>query len=208
MNNDVRAVYCSFTDRFEGKCNFLYTDQLGLVTSGRGNLLDTGRRRERVTDPMGPISAAPAIGLPWRRADGTLAIASEVAAEWMHVKQMWPVIESIACASITKLRLDWADVDALTFAKVDEMWIHLRGRWPDIETWPSPAQLGVISMAWAMGAAFDFPHFTAAALAKDWGTCSIECRINQNPPVARNKINAKLFTAAANGLDLTAALAT
>jgi hypothetical protein len=70
------------------------------------------------------------------------------------------------------------------------------------DEWPADVQLGIHSMAWAMGAGFmrKFPKFTDACKACDWKRAAVECRMNtvNNPGlVPRNVANKKLFLTAA-----------
>jgi hypothetical protein len=209
MNPDVRAAWCAFTDRFEGNCPFMYTDKVGLVTTGRGNLIDGGLRREKAGDYEGALEYNAAMVLPWKKT-GVRASALAIMQEWFHVKGAWPHIQSVSCAAITELRLDPADVDALTLKTLDNMWASALKYFPAAETWVSPAQMGALSMAWAMGGAFEagYPKFDAAANAQDWHVCALECLINKPPvPIARNAMNVKLFQAAAAGASLAEVLA-
>ncbi len=207
MKDAVRAYFPAFSDVFEGNLGFMYTDSLGLVTTGRGNLVDNGRARSHITDDIGPCSPAMALGLPFRQAYtgdnfGALATAEQISAEWWRVKKMWPKVQSVACGKYTSLRLTQPDIDALTYSKLDEMWAHLLTRFTDAEEWPADAQLGLLSMAWAMGPSFSFPRFQQAARARDFRGASLECQMTSGAvPVARNKANVILFVNAAKTAD-------
>lgn len=191
MKQAVRDAFPAFTDRFEGRVGWMYCDVLGLVTTGRGNLID-------------PKPAA--MGLPWRNRDGALAGQAQVSREWDTVKslQAMRVRGGYAYADCTNLRLTPQAIDDLTCAKLDEMWSHLLGRFPDAEAWPADAQLGLLSMAWAMGPAFHFPAFASAALAQDFATCADQCKMREegNPGlIPRNQANRTLFNNAARSHD-------
>ena len=197
MRPSVRAAFPGFTDRFEGKVPFMYTDSLGLVTTARGDLIDNGPPRYHATDAIGTASPAQACLIPFKL-DGSVATVATIAAEWWAVKRAWPAITSVHCATITRLRLTDNDIDTLSFARLDAIWAVLLTRWPDLESWSAPAQLGAISMAWADGPLFKFPKFAAAALRQDWRTCAAECEFTQPPvPVERNRAQVTLFTNAA-----------
>jgi hypothetical protein len=159
MKQEVRDQFISFTDPIEGKCAWMYLDVLGLVTTGRGNLID---------------SAPAAMKLPWVRADGQIAECHEIGAEWSYVKGLRERARygGGAFAGVTHLRLTPAAIDNLTLSKLDEMWAHLVGRFDWLEAAPWPVQLALVSMAWAMGPAFHFPHFEAACERSDWLTCA------------------------------------
>ena len=73
-------------------------------------------------------------------------------------------------ASVTTLKLAQIDVDALDFARVDsdERTLKARSPFASFDLWCADAQLGLLSMAWAMGPEFLFPHFRSAAASQDW----------------------------------------
>jgi hypothetical protein len=158
------------------------------------------------TDPIGAVTPA-GTSLPWKHKDGTPATHDEIVAEWWKMKHAWPGVSSVNCGRIASLFLDQADVDALTLSELDRMWGRVLRYFPDAETWPEPAQLGVLSMCWAMGGDFEpgYPHFDEAARAQDWATCAAQCAMTKPPvPVERNRRNKILFERAAAGdTDLT-----
>lgn len=175
----------------------MYLDVLGLVTTGRGNLID-------------PVATA--LVLPWKRRDGSRAESAEISAAWNFVKTLQSAKQrgGMWFASQTFLRLTEDDIDALTWAKLDQNESILKQGFGEWDAFPAPAQLGILSMAWAMGARFGFPKFRAAANLQDWDTCTNECKMNEtgNPGlVPRNVANRRLFEAARDGVDLAVALA-
>ncbi len=187
----VSAAFPSFTERFEGRVPFMYLDVLGLVTTGRGNLIDPS--------PMAMV-------LPWRNPDGSLALRGQVANAWMTVKQRGDLKlhGGMAFGSLTNIRLSDADIDLLTLSKCLANENYLKGRFNDWDCMPADAQLGVLSMAWACGPMFRFPKFEAALRYRDWSTCAAECEMNAtgNPGlVPRNVANKQLFTNAAASAD-------
>lgn len=198
MRPEVRASFPSWTDQFEGCLRFPYTDIYGLLTCGRGNLIDNGLRRHQAGDPLGLATSARALVLPWEHPDGSLVASADVDAAWWIVKRAWPGVQSAACARLTTIRLSAAAVDALTFTTLDIMWRETLKKFPDAERWPGPAQRATLSMDWAMGDNFEpgYPHFVAAALAQDWATCAVQCWMNEsgNPGLhRRNVANRALF---------------
>lgn len=210
MLSEVRAAFPAFSDRFEGYCPYPYTDIVGLLTVGRGNLIDGGLRRESASDPTGPPEFDAAITLPFE-IDGAPASKLAIMQGCFDVKHAWPHIQSVGCAAITKLRLPPAAVDALTFQTLDRMWASCVAYFPDVEDWVAPAQLGLLSMCWAAGGAFEigFPKFDAAAHTQDWNTCAVECLMLKPPvPTQRNAMNVRLFKAAAVGTSLSEVLST
>lgn len=195
MRDPVRAAFRDFTARFEGKVFWLYLDVLGLVTTGIGNLVD-------------PLPAA--LSLPWHNADGSPADQATIIAAWEKVKaaQTMKKLGGGAFAKLTTIRLDDAGVDQLVAGRLATDDAYLSKRFARYEQWPADAQLGVLSMAWAMGPGFSFPKFEAAVSALDFATAATDCAINAtgNPGVVpRNAANVRCFQNAAavvaNGWD-------
>jgi len=201
----VRSAFIRFTDPLEGYCPFPYTDDVGLVTCARGKLIDPGPRRMTPDAPIGASTPAWALPLPWTVA-GVAATPETVSNAFWAVKRAWPRVQSFACAGLTTIRLSRDAVDQLTLEQLDEMWASALKYFPDLGAAPPPAQLGVLSMSWAMGGAFEagYPHFDAAVLAKNWALAAAQCSMNKSPvPVERNRRNRLLFLAAAAGAPLT-----
>jgi GH24 family phage-related lysozyme (muramidase) len=182
MRASVMAAFPGFTTGFEGRLAYMYTDALGLVTTATGNLID-------------PVPAA--MVLPWKHVDGSAASTDEIQAEWQAVKAAWPGIQSAACRSITTLHLEQAAIDNLLVEKAHANEDTLRGAHPDFDNLPADAQLGLHSMAWAMGAAFHFPQFTAGINNKDFATAAAQCHMQGTGIDARNAADVVLFNNAA-----------
>lgn len=191
MRQAVELEFPEFCERFEGRLPFMYLDVLGFVTTGVGNLID-------------PLRAA--IYLPWMRADGTPAGPAQISQAWRTVKaqQQWKDMGGMAFASLTSIRLTEQAIDDLVHQKLMGIEANLKLRFPSWDEFPADAQMGIISMAWAMGEGFHFPKFQAAAESMDWSTASEECKISEtgNPGVKpRNIANKALFLSAASGGD-------
>jgi len=137
--------------------------------------------------------------------DGRPATPGEIADEWRALKARPSLAQQGAGAAgrIARLRLTGADLDALTWARLDSTVKVLVRRWPGLPGWPWQAQLAVCSWAWAVGAmAQGWPRFEAALHAQDWTTAAEQCRIRDadNPGVTpRNAENRRLFLDAAAG---------
>lgn len=180
----------------------MYLDVKGLVTTGIGNLIDS-------------VGAAQA--LPWRHgANGPLASASEVADAWNNLKSHQELKllggGNKAFQNLNDLRLDADGIKQVVLNKLDANEVILRTRFPGFDAWPADAQLGLLSMAWAMGPNFKFPKFEAAVnqLAPDFKAAAALSHMNAagNPGlVPRNTANEALFNSAgdvvAQGLDFT-----
>jgi hypothetical protein len=176
----------------------MYLDVLGLVTVGVGNLVD-------------PVLAAHA--LPFRftnrpgiAAPGSTATADQIAAEWQALKND-PSLKTRgykACEPITQLELSDDAIDSLIIDRLtkNESFLKRQPWFQDFDTWPADAQLGLLSMAWAMGPAGpgNFPSFRAACQKLDFNTAAAQCKMNEagNPGVVpRNQANFTLFSNAA-----------
>jgi len=192
MHQQVVAAWRGFTEPLEGYVQCMYPDIKGLITTGCGNLID-------------PKPAA--MGLPWKHGPaGALATQAEISAAWDAVKAFgrgWkqPMHWKYA-AKLTDLRLDNSDIDRLVTSKLLENEAYLRRTFTRWDVFPADAQLGILSMAWAVGPGFTriFGNFTAAALAENWDGCVAACaiRTDGNPGVVpRNARNRLCFANAA-----------
>lgn len=188
IKSSVRDGFIKFTEQFEGHTRYFYLDVKGLVTIGYGNL----------ADPI-PLVA----GLVFMRPDGTVAAPSEVSAAWLTVKNRQDMSQrgGGAFASLTSIRATDESIHALVFDKLEHFGEVLAEFFHDFASWPASAQLGLLSMAWALGPAFPphWPRFSAACRARDWSTAADGCHMKEsdNPGVApRNVANTALFRAA------------
>jgi GH24 family phage-related lysozyme (muramidase) len=198
MYDVVRSLFPSFSKQFEGRVSWMYLDVKGLVTIGVGNLID-------------PLSAA--IELPFiHRADGSPATRDEIGAEWTALKNNTKLAHEgyLACKQVTSLGLTDDAIDDLVRRRLEQNEGFLKKTFADWDTWPADAQLGVLSMAWAMGAGFpaQYPSFSAGCKKGDWNVAAAQCHIrdDDNPGVRpRNDANVTLFNNAASvvagGLD-------
>jgi len=191
MHPSGRAAWHSFSEPLEGRVYALYCDVFGLVTTGVGNLVD-------------PVHAA--IGLPWKRPDGTLASETEIRTQWQRVKddsQRLRKMHHRYAAELTTIRLTDEDVDDIVARKLDSNERTLERYFPAFASFPADAQLGILSMAWAVGPAFaeKFPLFTHSANAGKWWDCATQGKIREHGAdgtynagiVPRNKANRLCF---------------
>ena len=207
MHPSVQAAFLPFNTKFEGYLPYLYLDNEGLVTTGMGNLVD----------PIGE-----ALSLPWRNPDGSLTSQSDIAVQWNAVKNSGESGSGGGNqAHLTTMRLDDAGIRALIAQKLGNMEAILKGRIPQWDSLPADAQLGILSMSWAMGPSFQYPKFLAAInqVVPDFASAIDECWMpdnsthspNDNSPSLnpglrpRNLANRRLFknaeTAISSGLN-------
>jgi GH24 family phage-related lysozyme (muramidase) len=192
MHDSVKNYFRAFNEPLEGVVRYMYQDVKGLVTIGVGNLID-------------PLSAA--LGLPFvHKGTGTAATTAEIDAEWKKIKNDHTLAKKghRACQPLTNLELTDATIDGLiaTRLALNESFLKRQKPFADFDTWPADAQLGLLSMAWAMGPGFYFhwPKFSAACALADFDKAAANCKMSEtgNPGVAkRNTANRKLFENAA-----------
>jgi hypothetical protein len=161
LYQSVQEAFIPFSTRFEGRVTHMYLDVKGLVTVGIGNLID-------------PVDLA--LALPFvHKQDESPATQDEIRAEWESLKADKDELAKAgwtACTPRTQLKLTDQDLDALVLSKAAQFEATLRSTTPEFasfDSWPADAQLGVLSMAWAMGPAFGngWPNFRAAVATGD-----------------------------------------
>ena len=186
MHASVSAIFPEFSRRFEGYVHFMYLDIKGLVTIGIGNLIDP---------------EASAHDLPFTdKVTGARATPEQIGAEWRKIKHMPELAKKghRACEPITELRLSDEAIASLVRRRLAGNEALIKKTFHDWDQWPADAQLGVLSLAWAVGAGFSakFPKFAAACHARDWAGAAEHCKLREagNPGVIpRNQANLMLF---------------
>ncbi len=210
MRDIVRAVFYDFNLPMEADIPFFYQDLKGLVSIGVGLLCD-------------PIQLA--LNLPMLKPDGTPAGRDSIAAEWLRVKNLSPAPDGRTAAQLgwtyakphTTLRLSPEGLRFTLQSKLAGNERTLIKGFPDFEEWSADAQLGALSMSWAVGPGFwspdagarYFPKLTAALRLRDYETASRECFLAEANKIGglrpRNNVNRQLFLSAAvvdqQGLD-------
>jgi peptidoglycan hydrolase-like protein with peptidoglycan-binding domain len=154
------------------RLRYMYTDKYGLVTTGTGNLIDASR-----TPGANPVG--PALALPWKHPDGTLASQQEISDAWHVVKNAFPAVQSVNSQSLTTLRLDKADVDKLVLKQVAANHGALQSIFPGYTSWPSDAQMAAHSLSWAWGPGF--AHVWDTLGLGPLGT-TFKSAVNKSPP--------------------------
>ncbi len=198
MHATVKTQFRAFNAPLEGVVKYMYLDIKGLVTVGVGNLID-------------PVNAA--LDLPFRYKNkpgaknaGQLASRADIEAEWKLIKGKPELAQKghRACEPLTALELDDAAINALIDKRLsqNESFLKRQKAFKDFDQWPADAQLGLLSMAWAMGPGFSssWPKFSAACEKMDFDAAAENCRMTEsgNPGVIpRNKANKLLFQNAA-----------
>ena len=198
MYSSVQSSFPTFSARFEGRVPFMYLDIKGLVTVGVGNLID-------------PVQAAQALPFcfknkPGITAPGSPATPDQIAEEWQTLKSNSSLATKghTACEPITQLELSGEAIDSLILGRLgqNESFLKRQPWFQNFDTWPADAQLGLLSMAWAMGPGGPggFPNFRVACQNMNFNTAAAECRMSEagNPGlIPRNQANLTLFSNAA-----------
>ncbi len=188
MKPEVSSSWQAWNDPFEGTVYTFYNDVKGYTTIGVGNLCNT-------------VGEAVALDMV-RTSDGASASPSEIAADWhrVHDEPSFAKLGWIAAAKGATCRLTKEGVAKLVMAKLSQMDGYLAKRFPEWESWPWQVQMAVLSMSWACGPAFHFPHLEMDLRTADWAQAAIDCHMDEtgNPGLKpRNAANVELFKSAA-----------
>ena len=171
----------------EGSISHLYLDTKGLVTVAVGQLLRT-------------VEAAQELGFV-RRATGEPATGAEIELDYDSVKRQSAAMVASAYKPFTELDLPEPAITALLDKRIEGFEAGLRSDFSDYESFPDEVRLGLMDMVFNLGnrgLVDKFPTFTRAARAKDWETCSAECR-RTGIGDRRNEETKRLFETAAAG---------
>jgi GH24 family phage-related lysozyme (muramidase) len=197
MRHIVKEKWREFNTTFEGLVPFMYQDTKGLITIGMGNLID-------------PVSLALNLPFQWRNKPGVVhpgspATHADIRAEWHRIKNDTTLAKKgyRACDPLCNLELNRTAIAKLIFDKLQANEIILKrvSAFSDFDTWPADAQMGLLSMAWAMGPGFAdhhrWPKFRAACAAADFDDAAANCRMH-SVHESRNIANKRLFENAAS----------
>jgi len=170
--------------KYEGTVPNMYLDRKGLVTIGIGFLID-------------PLpSNLPLI----RKADNKVASRAEIEIEYKTVRAAKKLKGySGRFGAITTLKLTSESMKAIFDRKVDSFERQILHEFPDYGSWPEDAQIGLLSMVYALGiggVVKKFKEFTAALKRKDFQTAAEQCHI-RTPRPYRNAFNKECFEKAA-----------
>jgi hypothetical protein len=186
LQPSVLGIWEQFSEPLEGWVPHMYLDALGRVSCGLGFLIE-------------PLELA--VRLPWKKQDGALATEREISDAWRRLKEHQELAQRHVshALALTGFVLSDQDIDAVVAeqlaANAEFVSEH---HFPEFAAFPADAQLGIMSMAWAIGPAFPtkFPHFTRAVLSGNWAGAQADCTIDEaaNPGVvARNRANRVCF---------------
>jgi murein L,D-transpeptidase YcbB/YkuD len=197
MWDSVSQAFGDFSRPLEGEVPWTYQDPKGLVTIGIGNLID----------PVALALAVPSYGAEYydKAAPDDAVTDAQIRADWERVKND-PSLKGNwrAAEPVTQLRLRSEDINTLVARKAAEFETYMVSHvaaFANFPNWPADAQLGLLSMAWAMGPAFAdagrWPNFRAACANEDWFGAAANCHMVNDWLVKRNAVNRGLFRNAA-----------
>ncbi|MBZ4018031.1 hypothetical protein [Streptomyces purpurogeneiscleroticus] len=202
MRRSVRDIWVAFNRPIEARLDFMYLDSEGWVTTALGNKIDETRKGGRTpTDAERRASLSLAMEWSWENERHERATPEEVAAEWDRTKARFDQRKDGGGSfeQYATLRLPDAAIDTVMFRKLDstEHALKARAEFTHFDSMPADAQLGLLSMAWAMGVArFEiFKIFRAAVADGHWTDAAKECRISPDTGTlkVRNDRNQQLF---------------
>jgi hypothetical protein len=205
MWDSVSQQFQAFSTPLEGQVLWMYADILGKVTIGMGNLIDSEAAALEL----------PALGVPYYHKEGKAVTDDHIRTDWHKVKDNpalaghWPQAEPV-----TELRITEDGVRVLVATKLAQFERYLIehvAEFASFDGWPADAQLGLLSMAWAMGPAFAdggrWPNFRAACAgqfpgadanpSQRWLDAAANCRMSNDWLTKRNAVNRGLFRNAA-----------
>lgn len=186
MHASVYPAFHLISPRLEGHVDCMYADIKGLITCAVGNLID-------------PIQMA--VDLPWTLEDGSPADKAQVRADWHLLKDNaghYAKLHWKHARAATKVRLTEKAINDLVDRRMNANEAIIRKTFPAWESFPADAQLAMLSISWAVGAAFHikFVNLANAIRAQSWAV-AVGCakiREDNNPGVVpRNKINYLCF---------------
>jgi GH24 family phage-related lysozyme (muramidase) len=193
MYSSVRDAFYDFNLPFEGVINWPYLDIKGLVTIGLGNLID-------------PVKRVLDLELPFEYIDqpGSQATQDEIIDAWQTVKSKTSLKHKgyKAFEKLTNIRLTEDAIRSLVDTQLVANEQVLKKTFSNFDNWPADGQLGLLSMAWALGAGFasKWPKFRTACQNENWDTAAQECLISEVGNLGvkpRNNANQTLFSNAA-----------
>jgi len=158
------AQWLEHFTRFEGDVDHFYLDGVGIVSIGIGC---------RVFDPK----LLPML----RRSDNAVATEEEIMTDYYAIRALPNGLAISFYHKVCKLYLPAADVVALFEERLQETLLLLVSRITDLQSYPEPAVLAIMDMAYNLGIGglfSKFPKFVNGFKAKDWHVCSLECRRN------------------------------
>jgi hypothetical protein len=201
------AQFRAFSKDLEGEVLNMYLDNHNppLVTIGVGNMIE-------------PLSVALSINYVYKSDHGGHPQAGQSCSDedkthdFNTVKSMTAYAPlgggNVAFKTATVCRITQTTLEQLITDKLNGNANEMKKNFfSALDTWSADAQLGLMSMAWAMGSAFPtappptgpWPNFTKACKDQDWEGAAKECKMKDavGTQITRNDRNVILFRNAA-----------
>lgn len=170
---------------FEGRIEFMYLDVKGYVTVGVGCLLKTPQD---------------AIRLVWRyRDDSGEPDETAIGDEWSRVSRQPAGMDAHAYKRVTSMDLIPYEIDRMFAQRVGAFETSLQHIFPEFASWPEPAQLATLDMAYNLGAGAipkEWPNLTRALRRQEWRAAAKESH-RPEAREARNLVVRGLYLEAA-----------
>jgi hypothetical protein len=189
------AVMAPITKRFEGSIPWMYRDstKAGIITCAVGQALET---------------LEDALALPWFTPDGGPnyshpSTRGEITFEYKRVGGMTPGMKAGMYHSPGSPELTDGDITRMLEQDLAGFVAELCALFPEYPTWPQPAQLATLDMAYNMGIGElkKFDKWMGGANTMNWWTCCNQCHRN-GINIERNGWTFDQFRAAALGRSL------
>ncbi|MEU2870539.1 peptidoglycan-binding domain-containing protein [Streptomyces olivoreticuli] len=183
MRQAVSDNFAAFSARLEGRVAHMYLDNKRNVTIGIGNKIDP------LSDALNLAASGAQL---FCDATGDPASDAEITDEWNRVK---------FSTGPAQLHLEQSGIDNLVANKLNSTEAALLAFFPAFPTWPADAQMGLLSLGWAMGPNGlkppAFPNFHDAVGLRAWFRAARECNMAGSDLVKRNAADRGLFRNAA-----------
>lgn len=214
----------------EGIVPWLYLDNLGLVTTATGNLVEDTRDGS-LTGDKPPKPTFQTFGTPlsnvftmgWKNPDGSLASPQQITDAWNAVKAAQHLVSGAHpqsgatrdMAALTAIRLGPADAQVnqitpeimtIVQKEIDRIENALVPQVSGYDAWPADAQLALVHWAWAKGPSFNgWPllHAALRAVPPDFHAAAVQSHISNGTP-ALNALIAQMYENAARVLETNA----
>jgi GH24 family phage-related lysozyme (muramidase) len=169
---------------FEDSIPWMYLDTRGFVTVAVGDMLPH------------PDSAQ---SLGFVDSTGSPASAAAILADFQRVAAMPPSLNANAYRGATALQLPKTAIASLLMARIQDFDTSLSAKFGGYSTFPDPARLGLLDMAFNLGTfkLFNtYPTFMRFVNNTDWAGAALQCH-RTGPSAARNNWTVQQFNAAA-----------
>ena len=209
MYPSVKNYFIAFNQAIEDRVDYMYLDIKGLVTIGIGNLIDVEHAADKknLEKIMKELVTLPFVYKKGQGDAGKPATKADIEAEWKKVKGRQELAKEklsyLKFAAITTLELQHIDHLVFKTANTMETELKMDPAFQGFDRWPADAQLGLLSMSWAVGTTklkANWPHLKTACKQPDFNKVLKHCaiRTSDNPGVVkRNIANRLLFNNAA-----------